>query len=176
MDDAQGVAGCARMLKASPSLATFCLARDGRVLSASPAATEMLGGSLPPSPTLDQVLHLDPAAREALLASTAWEGSGTLLRGEQLPVEVGLNAFGPDDEVLLLVTVKLEPLMAMQESFDDITSQLINMNRERAKQGVKLTRALNELEAQKREIEAQNRALEQALAQLDAANFWPWTA
>ncbi|MNS53949.1 Non-motile and phage-resistance protein [compost metagenome] len=163
MHDAQGVAGCARMLKASPSLASFCLARDGRIRSASPAAVEMLGAPLGPDATLEEVLHLDPDSMAALLAATTWEGTGALLRGEQLPVAVGLNAFGTDDEVLLLLTVKLGPLLEMQESFDDITSQLTNMNRERAKQGVKLTRALNELETQKRELEV-------TLAKLDAAN------
>jgi signal transduction histidine kinase len=158
------------MLKASPSLASFCLARDGRIRSASPAAVEMLGAPLAPDATLEEVLNLDPEGMAALLAATTWEGAGTLLRGEQLPVAVGLNAFGADDEVLLLLTVKLGPLLEMQESFDDITSQLTNMNRERAKQGVKLTRALSEVEAQKREIEAKNRELEDALARLDAAN------
>jgi signal transduction histidine kinase len=158
------------MLKASPTLASLCLARDGRIRSASPAAVEMLGAPLAPDATLDQVLHLDADGMAALLAAAAWEGSGTLLRGEQLPVAVGLNAFGTDDEVLVLLTVKLGPLLEMQESFDDITSQLTNMNRERAKQGVRLTRALAELEAQKREIEAKNHELEDALARLDAAN------
>lgn len=163
MHDALGAAGCARMLKASPSLASLCLARDGRIRSASPAAVEMLGAPLAPDATLDQVLNLDSGEVASLLAATTWEGAGALLRGEQLPVAVGLNAFGLDDEVWLLLTVKLGPLLEMQESFDDITSQLTNMNRERAKQGVKLTRALNE-------IEAKNRELEDALTRLDAAN------
>jgi signal transduction histidine kinase len=149
--------------------AVLRVARDGRLLWATAEAIAMLGGAMPSD--LAHTLSLSETESAALTATTGpWSGEASLYRGEATPVQVSLTAWPDGEAVLVILRLALGPLVRMQEEVGAINSALTNLNRERAKQNVQLTRALQQLEARQAEVAEKNAALVALNAALDEAN------